>query len=1105
LDDADPDEILAELARQASGIPRENCVSYELDVDEGYTTVVGKVENQMKNISNDTKQGQDSTDNLMKLIYEQPKKYALCRLSVISQNEIKACVLLNENVLQKKYISISDITSCSPAFTLDEVIVDVDEKKVIGVVRECFSRKDWKIVCVADIQRQGLLRPLNTSLPPFTSYIDKNNKQKAKLKGRIAVYSETLKFQRFVRVTSSMTKLLVVKFLKWDCNYRYPLGIVVDDIACGSDFDSGLKVLCLSYQIRTRMSPQALVEEENALREYVHFESEILPGDVFDYRYANVFTVDSEGAEDLDDAISLEMKGDNRVLLGVHIADVSYFVKKGTCLDAEAKLRNATFYPDNRSEKKIPMLPHKLNTNICSILPNCDRLVISFWFGIDLASHKAVPAYDPCRSRIKSPRKFSYREVDDIIKNGGNADNSLAKDVQCLFEITKAWSLPNKCDARAMIKVLMEKTNEYAAGLLLKKFPTCVPLFIKTDEELVDDGFHDSLKGKDCLVVDESIPTFKVLKPVWYQIMTAVVYENDSNLCQLVKDANTHPSGIWRELCWTGDDQQRIYARSGPDSCDIENVCRYVRMTSPMRRYMDLVTQRLLAALIDNMSEPVYTEEEMTVLCDSCNNIMRKSNQFQQQLRVFKCALAMQEKSALVFPYIERFTDSKLDLKFPSLPINFIYFHNLKYNDLDLVRKPTIFEETTVQLPWQQRVYDVIYDKYLKKNAATTNLLLPSVEDQYVYKIPQDVWNDLLEMVECSPSKCNTLLQHIHDDYVADQMKDSTALIKMTSEISSEMLRESGKEFKEHYVKFDVSLQRGSLLQVQLSAQVVDGLLHPMIQLLCLTPKLDVCIEHHAWRLKCFATESAPVASQLYYNSVQEYQQAWLPVLNMEAATSVVAEGGATIHGVKIRWVKELKEGTSIYCGMFDLEKEFCKDRHISFYPMNAKYFAKDYGLLPDEKSQNLRQEEAEYDFLCIRYHGTSEDSFSDMLDSKFHIGKKRIKPESILEGNKQKSYADAVRTRPELYLFHKSQRHTPKTPSWVGHAIVTRVAKLLKRHPIATQDGKCIVKFVPMITVRFKLHWYGSAFPDILLKRGRYMDCTIEWLPKQTPHQYVC
>ena len=177
----------------------------------------------------------------------------------------------------------------------------------------------------------------------------------------------------------------------------------------GHKDDPGVDILSIvySYGINDRF-PDEVIKELDDIPTEVSLEE--TKGRV-DLRDKMIYTIDGADTKDIDDAVSLERKGDN-YLLGVHIADVSYYVKEGTALYEEAKERATSVYLVDRV---IPMIPHKLSNGICSLNEKVDRLAVSCIMEID--SNGKVVSHDIFESVINSKKKMTYSAVNKILKD----------------------------------------------------------------------------------------------------------------------------------------------------------------------------------------------------------------------------------------------------------------------------------------------------------------------------------------------------------------------------------------------------------------------------------------------------------------------------------------------------------------------------------------------------------------------------------------------------------------------------------------------------------------------------------------------------------------
>jgi protein SSD1 len=150
-----------------------------------------------------------------------------------------------------------------------------------------------------------------------------------------------------------------------------------------------------------------------------------------DFRDEKTFTIDPNGANELDDAIHVKAEDNGKIEIGIHIADVAHFIKANSLVDREAKKRGTAVYLMNRS---CNMLPPKLATDICSLIPGQERLTVSVVFKVNTLTGKVADEDIWIgKSIIKSSGKLSYREVDAVLSgesvNLGGAD---VKDIQIL-------------------------------------------------------------------------------------------------------------------------------------------------------------------------------------------------------------------------------------------------------------------------------------------------------------------------------------------------------------------------------------------------------------------------------------------------------------------------------------------------------------------------------------------------------------------------------------------------------------------------------------------------------------------------------------------------
>ena len=199
---------------------------------------------------------------------------------------------------------------------------------------------------------------------------------------------------------------VVVRLLNRVDNHNFK-GEVIKVI--GHINDPGVDILSIAakHDINDEFTPEVMEEVDKLPSEVLSNEYEGRT----DLRDKMIFTIDGDDTKDIDDAISLDILDNGNYRLGVHIADVSHYVKEDTELDKEAYDRGTSVY---LADRVIPMLPHKLSNGICSLNPNVDRLALSCVMDID--STGEVVSYDIFESVIKSNIQMTYKKVNKILE-----------------------------------------------------------------------------------------------------------------------------------------------------------------------------------------------------------------------------------------------------------------------------------------------------------------------------------------------------------------------------------------------------------------------------------------------------------------------------------------------------------------------------------------------------------------------------------------------------------------------------------------------------------------------------------------------------------------
>ena len=280
--------------------------------------------------------------------------------------------------------------------------------------------------------------------------------------------------------------LFLVKFLRWGPEYPYPLGMVVKELPLGKDLKSSMDIVYAERGIRRAFKKRTL--------KYV---KETFPPDwsIPEKEYSDrpkvveAFTIDPPNSLDLDDAITVEKPTSSTFRIGIHIADVSFFVKPSSPLDEEAFLRCTSYYPGEEQEN-IPMLPRNLSEGYCSLLPEKDRLAVSVFVTLD-EEGRIIKEPSVKRTIVTSCCRLTYLEAQEIIN--GNEESTTTVPVKIAENIRQLSSLAQKrrrlrledrafdhwqddeseecVEAHELVEEMMLLANEEIAKMLSAKCP----------------------------------------------------------------------------------------------------------------------------------------------------------------------------------------------------------------------------------------------------------------------------------------------------------------------------------------------------------------------------------------------------------------------------------------------------------------------------------------------------------------------------------------------------------------------------------------------------------------------------------------------------------
>ena len=442
-----------------------------------------------------------------------------------------------------------------------------------------------------------------------------------------------------------------VSIVKEMGKYKY-LGEVVKII--GHKNDPGVDILSIIYDhgINDTFTDEVM-EEVNAL------PSEVLDSDRKgrkDLTDMTIFTIDGDDTKDIDDAISISKKGENYIL-GVHIADVSYYVKEGTALYKEAYSRGTSVYLVDRV---VPMLPHKLSNGICSLNPNVDRLAISCI--MEITPNGKIVSHDIFESVIKSRIQMTYKKVNKILNDEETPEGyePFKDDLKLMWELAKI--LRKEKLARGYLDFDVDEPK-----ILVDE--NCKPY----DVVLRERGKGENMIEDFMIAANETVAehVFYMGLPFVYRVHEVPDNEKVEEFLNsismlgyhVVGDRNfVYPKSMKKILDQLRDKEgfeilstlllrcmkKAVYKPENLGHYGLASKC-YTHFTSPIRRFPDTTVHNLLRKYIFN--EPndkelnrliEYWEENLPALCDHASEKERDSIDCERDVESMKMAEYME-------------------------------------------------------------------------------------------------------------------------------------------------------------------------------------------------------------------------------------------------------------------------------------------------------------------------------------------------------------------------------------------------------------------------------------------------------------------------------
>ena len=397
---------------------------------------------------------------------------------------------------------------------------------------------------------------------------------------------------------------------EWSDYKRPPFGMVMQRLGRPGENDAEM----LAYALEKGFSNEhreEVIKESDAIKARGILEEDYKGR--MDYRAITTFTIDPADAKDFDDAISYQRLANGNLEVGVHIADVSYYVKEGSALDEEAIERETSVYLVDRC---LPMLPEILSNDLCSLVEGQDRLCMAAIFEVDREGNILNKKFG--RTVIKSDRRFTYEDAQDIMDAGVGLFYDELTELNRLAKIYTAYRFSHgalsldseevkfkldadgvpvdvyvkeRKDVHRMIEEWMLTANRQVSEYITKSAPDAICIY-----RIHDKPDSDKMHELDLFI-----------RAMGYKVKVEDGVIPSGELNELLKKLAGQPAKDLLQVKIARSMQKAIYST--------ENVGHYglafefySHFTSPIRRYPDVLAHRLLQRALDG--HPALADEK---------------------------------------------------------------------------------------------------------------------------------------------------------------------------------------------------------------------------------------------------------------------------------------------------------------------------------------------------------------------------------------------------------------------------------------------------------------------------------------------------------------
>ncbi|XP_061102315.1 helicase with zinc finger domain 2-like isoform X1 [Conger conger] len=916
------------------------------DVQVGITEE-GLLEIIQKALSGETTVAEDWSDtNIELLLRTRPNDFKRCKL-IMEKFDSGYAIPLDQATLRISITGRDNIGRSFPGDVVAvEILRDDDiswNGKVVGVLK---GQSQTIFVCAIDMYDPQVMTPINKCAPKiFAPFVKGKPNYVAVRKKENGHWFP----HKYVQINEDLRQncLFVVEVLKWVKPCRYPLGVVTKVLQKTGSEEDGLEMLDIEYQLLkgppkcNERDFKVCLKNKKDREEFRNYTYTFTIDSIKSQDLDDAISVRDLGAHyeigvHITDVASFVAKGSEVDKYAETQGNVLYRVNEDP----------AFLFPEALRQDHLSLLPEceRHAISLMVVIEKESNRIMSNTFALSLIKSKKRMTYQEAdkilqRHYVNSgvPLRFDtwedclavvyhfskvhkYHRVSGNVRHvqsdeGGKGKgmshdmvaelmimyNSFVSDLLIDNEETKSLT-PLRCqdcpDPKEVSQLLarhsalmpfsahlshlqnenMDLDNDNAKG------QSADEQILKCEEDKVDSETTEQCHARD------SFTEFNIFTSLFKQFEAAAQNRDFHMLVYLITADDIHPQLQPIAVKFSSLLQKNYIHRSKSTSQSKVGhhdllLDSYTWASSPMRRYMDVIVQRLLHSALENTT-PRYTSKEIDLFCALYMEKCKRKAEFDNAVQNLNTTIYLSQQSAQIMAVVNDLHSRR------HFQVSFLINQgipsqmSIQFKDLKLIDQPEFMESDgeihSIILKWKRRVYSFT-------NSHISSKLKGVKLNCHITPVQANTWESIVSAIRAEDWEKVV--------YYVREIKPSLSRCLKEGECRP-------PEFQ-HYTELSLELKVGQSLPVQLGTDINRGRTFPAVQLLNIHPQFDICLQHSKNPVMCFSNLALKASKQVY-SSYREYMQIWGPMCAVDTAHNAVAENDSIVlEGVKITWKDE--------------------------------------------------------------------------------------------------------------------------------------------------------------------------------------------------------